>query len=135
MEELTIAEWESLCDNCGLCCLQKVEDEDTGELFYTDTPCRLLGTATCRCSEYANRFNHNPDCCRITPATVDRLRWLPHTCAYRLISGKRPLPFWHHLVCGDPQAVHHAGVSVHSQRLAGLIVVPGFGIYFDSSSE
>ena len=49
LAELDREEWESLCDGCALCCLQKLEDEETGELFFTDLACRLLDTRACRC--------------------------------------------------------------------------------------
>ena len=50
MSEMTQAEWESLCDGCGRCCLNKLIDEDTGETVFTNVGCRLLDAKTCRCT-------------------------------------------------------------------------------------
>ena len=112
LEALSEAEWESLCDGCGLCCQIRVEDEDTGEVMLTDAACRLLDLCTHRCRDYADRWRHVPDCQRITPDNVRQLHWLPHTCAYRLVAFGHDLPEWHHLVCGDPECVHTEGPSM-----------------------
>ena len=53
--EMTGDECVSLCDGCALCCLHKVQDEDTVEIFYTDIACRILYMYTCLCAEYRNR--------------------------------------------------------------------------------
>jgi uncharacterized cysteine cluster protein YcgN (CxxCxxCC family) len=112
LAELDRGEWEALCDGCGKCCLHKLEDEDTGEIHATNVTCKLLDSHSGRCTNYRGRRAYVPDCIRLTRFNVQALSWLPSTCAYRLRSEGKPLPEWHYLVCGDPEAVHRAGVSV-----------------------
>lgn len=112
LTELTLDEWESLCDGCGKCCLHKLEDEETGELFHTNVACQLLDLTTGRCSRYADRFRWVPDCVQLTPAAVRRVNWLPRTCAYRLRAEEQPLPSWHPLRTGDRESTRQAGMSV-----------------------
>ena len=117
LAEMTRGEWESLCDGCAKCCLEKLQDDDTGEISYTEVACRLLDLGTCRCTDYANRKRFVPDCVVLTPRTVARLTWLPSSCAYRLISEGKDLEWWHPLVSGDPETVHRAGVSVRGRAV------------------
>ena len=112
LQSLDRGEWEALCDGCGKCCLHKVEDEVTGEFHATNVACRLLDTHSARCTNYRMRKALVPDCIRLTLNQVDKLEWLPLTCAYRLRAAGKPLPEWHYLVCGDREAVHRAGISV-----------------------
>ena len=123
LASLSRTEWEALCDGCGKCCLAKLEDEDTGEIWLTNVACRLLDTGTARCKDYRHRRALVPDCIRLTPALAERIAWLPDSCAYRLRAQGLPLPAWHHLFSGDPEAIHRAGASVAgkviSERDAG----------------
>jgi uncharacterized protein len=112
LPEMTRAEWESLCDGCGRCCLNKLEDEDTGRFLYTRAACKLLDLDTCRCTDYANRQSQVPDCVALTPENVGSLGWLPATCAYRLLDEGKNLQWWHPLVSGRAETVAEAGMTV-----------------------
>ena len=115
LEELNPAEWESLCDGCGRCCLVKLEDEETGKIHFTDIACKLFNKNTCRCADYAHRRRRVHDCIKLTPAKVRTLGWLPPSCAYRLIAEGRDLAWWHPLVSGSQTSVQEAGVSVRGR--------------------
>ncbi|MEH7828403.1 YcgN family cysteine cluster protein [Gemmobacter denitrificans] len=113
LNKMTPEEWESLCDGCGKCCLNKIEFEDTGEVAFTRLACRLLDGQSCQCSQYAIRRQFVPDCVQLTPKALPKVAyWLPKTCAYRLLHEKKPLPEWHHLLTGSRETIHDAGASV-----------------------
>jgi len=112
LEQMSRAEWESLCDGCGKCCIHKLEDEETGELYPTNVACRLLDRRSGRCTDYRRRKMFVPECVRLTPAKLKEIDWLPSTCAYRLLADGEALPEWHPLITGDPESVHRAGESV-----------------------
>lgn len=113
LARLTRREWEALCDGCGRCCLNKLEDEDTGEVALTRVACRLLDDHSCRCMQYDIRHQFVPECIVLRPENLDdNAYWMPQTCAYRLVREGRPLYWWHPLISGDPETVHEAGVSV-----------------------
>ena len=124
LAEMSEAEWESLCDGCGRCCLNKLEEEDTGRIYFTDVGCRLLDAHACRCRDYEHRSELVEDCLRLTPDNVSQITWLPPTCAYRLLAEGRDLYWWHPLVSGDPETVHSAGISVRSRVSASEEDVP-----------
>lgn len=118
LEEMSGGEWESLCDGCGRCCLNKLEDYDTGEIAWTDVACRLLDGQSCRCRDYPGRQAIVPDCIQLNPVSVRTLPWLPPTCGYRLVAENRDLYWWHPLVSGSPDTVHEAGISVRGRTIS-----------------
>ena len=116
--EMTVREWESLCDGCGLCCLIRFEDEETDEIIPTRVHCRLFDSGACVCTDYAHRKEKVPDCIKLTPGNIDDLMWMPPSCAYRRLHEGKDLPRWHPLITGDAESVHRAGVSVRGQTVS-----------------
>ncbi len=124
LQDLTPEEWEALCDGCGRCCLIKLEDEDTAELYFTNVACHLLDQTRCRCRDYSQRVELVPDCLVLTSAHAEVYAQLPETCAYRLRAEGLPLPDWHPLVSGDPESVHRAGISVRGKTVSEAYIHP-----------
>ena len=118
LAQMNPEQWESLCDGCGLCCLIRFEDEDTGEIIPTRVSCKLFDTGSCRCSDYEGRKAHVPDCIKLTPGNIEDLQWMPKSCGYRRLHEGRDLAWWHPLVSGDPETVHNAGVSIRGQTIS-----------------
>jgi uncharacterized cysteine cluster protein YcgN (CxxCxxCC family) len=118
LSEMTDAEWESLCDGCGRCCLVKLEDEETGRIHFTNLACKLFDPKSCNCGDYANRTKRVHDCVKLTPENVGKLNWLPETCAYRLLDQGKPLRWWHPLVSGRKASVAEAGISVRGRTVS-----------------
>ncbi len=114
---MTLDEWESLCDHCGKCCLHKLEDDETGEIVFTNVACDLLDIETCRCTQYATRCRQVPDCIDLRSDDFTQYHWLPSTCAYRRLTEGKELPTWHPLITGQYDSVHEAGVSVRSHAI------------------
>ncbi|WP_299944049.1 YcgN family cysteine cluster protein [uncultured Ruegeria sp.] len=119
LRKMNQREWEALCDGCGKCCLNKLEDEDTGEVALTCVACRLLDDESCRCTQYDIRHQFVPECIVMKPENIDsHAYWLPQTCAYRLLWEGKPLYDWHPLLSGTPNSVHDAGVSVQGRTVS-----------------
>ncbi len=117
LSRMSREQWESLCDGCAKCCLQKLEDEETREIFYTNISCDLLDPQTCHCSRYTERSVLVPTCVTLTLEHLTDPYWLPPTCAYRLLAEGKPLPEWHPLVSGDPHSVERAGHSIRGRSV------------------
>jgi len=124
IEQLDKTQWEALCDGCAKCCLHKLQEDGSGEVFYTKVSCRYLDEASCRCTDYANRLEMVPNCIELDLDDLQELHWLPATCAYRLRAQGISLPAWHPLVSGDPESVHRAGISVRGRVISEEYVHP-----------
>ncbi len=117
LSEMTTEEWESVCDGCGKCCLNKLEDEDSGEIFFTSVVCDLIDLETCQCTSYSERTTLVPECLDLKQHDFAEYNWLPVTCAYRLLIDGKELPSWHPLVSGNQETVKEAGVSISSYAM------------------
>lgn len=124
LAEMNPQEWESLCDGCARCCLHKLEDEDTADVFYTAVVCRYLEQESCRCRDYENRNVNVPNCVHLSIDKIDEFHWLPDTCAYRLLSESKELPWWHPLISGDRNTVAEAGITVTGKVIDERYVHP-----------
>ena len=120
LSRMNTSEWEALCDGCGRCCLNKVEYADTKEIYYTDVACKQLNLKSCKCKDYPNRKKIVPDCIQLSPRNIKKLKYMPETCAYRLLATGGKLPDWHPLISKDPQSVHKAGISVRNKVVSEI---------------
>jgi uncharacterized cysteine cluster protein YcgN (CxxCxxCC family) len=118
LKDMSKQEWDGLCDGCGLCCLHKVEDEDSGAIAFSPVACLMLDIDSCQCKDYKNRKTHVPDCVSLNYRTVPTIGWLPESCAYRLLAEGQPLEPWHPLISGDPETVHAAGISLRGKAIS-----------------
>jgi len=121
LAEMDDAQWEALCDGCAKCCLVKLQDEDTDEIVFTDIVCNLLDQENCRCTHYAERTRLVPDCVKLTKDNLDKIDFMPPSCAYRLLHEGQDLPDWHPLVSGDPDSVVAAGMSVKGRVIPEIM--------------
>jgi uncharacterized protein len=115
LQDMNLEEWEAICDGCGRCCLVKLEDEDSGDVYFTDVACRLLDLESCQCQDYPHRLSRVPDCVKLTRDNINDIQWLPETCSYRVLRDSGTLPSWHPLVTGEATSVHQAGISVRNR--------------------
>jgi uncharacterized cysteine cluster protein YcgN (CxxCxxCC family) len=122
LADMSDSQWESLCDGCAKCCLVKLEDYDSADIYYTNVTCQLLDTESCRCSDYAGRHKVVDDCIKLDRNNINTLAWLPKSCSYRLIADGQPLPDWHHLRSGDSQMIHSYGASLRGKVVSELEV-------------
>lgn len=112
LQSLSDAEWEQLCDGCGQCCLVKLQDDETEQIYATNVVCRFLDADSGRCGVYSRRSTEKPECFVIERDNPEHFSWLPRTCAYRLRYEDKPLPDWHPLVSGGRSAMLKAGIAV-----------------------
>jgi len=118
LAEMSAVQWESLCDGCALCCLQKLEDEESGDIYYTDVACKLLDLTSCRCRDYGARASKVASCLVLSVDNPEAFAWLPASCAYRLLADGNDLPEWHPLITGNPDSVHEAGISAMGKAVS-----------------
>lgn len=122
LDDLDKQEWEALCDGCALCCLHKLEDDETGDVALTDIACRYLDMDSCVCKDYNNRHRNVPDCVPFNVETAKSFFWLPDTCAYRRLAQNESLPEWHYLESGDKNLVHSLAMSARDQSISEQLV-------------
>ena len=113
-------QWEALCDGCAKCCLHRLENTQSHEIYFTNVCCRYLDLDSCRCNDYVHRSTNVPDCVSVTLEILQDPYWLPTTCAYRLLAESKDLPWWHPLISGDPETVVQSGNSVRGKTISEL---------------
>ena len=124
LAQMTPQEWESLCDGCAKCCLHKLQDEEDGEVYYTDVACRYLNLTSARCNAYGDRLTNVPECVALTPDNIQDMPWLPDTCAYKLLHQGQALPAWHPLIAKNSIKMQKKGVSVLGRVVSETWVSP-----------
>ena len=87
-QKISTDEWEAICDRCGKCCLMTLEDEATGDIYHTNILCRHYDLENRLCTVYDKRCKLVPNCLKLTPENVDKLSFMPKTCAYRKLFDK-----------------------------------------------
>ncbi|MFK7888207.1 MAG: YcgN family cysteine cluster protein [Gammaproteobacteria bacterium] len=124
LQDMTPSQFEAVCDGCGRCCVHKLEDEDSGEIVYTDVACRLLDTETCRCTDYAQRTERVAACVKMSPDDLAGLAFLPDSCAYRRLDEGHGLAPWHPLVSGASLVAQNSPISMAGRVVSETYIHP-----------
>jgi len=122
LHSLSQPDWEALCDGCAQCCLIKLQDDETEEIFATDVVCRFLDAQSGHCGVYAERAIKKPECFVIERNNAEHYSWLPKTCAYRLRHEDKPLPDWHPLIAGNREAMLAADIAVSNWCVSEALI-------------
>lgn len=123
LDQMSLEQWESLCDGCARCCLIKLEDEESGQICTTSLACRYLDLETSHCTCYAERTRLVPTCVKLTPDNISQqFHFMPQSCTYRLIYEGTELPDWHPLIAGDRQAMDEAGIGIRHLAVSETVV-------------
>ena len=119
LAKMNSAEWEEVCDRCGKCCVVKLTTETNPEIYYTSIPCKLFDISNCSCKDYNTRTKLVDGCIKLTPENIkDSIKWMPDSCAYKLLYKGKPLPSWHHLVSACANSIHLEGESMRNKTIS-----------------
>ncbi len=124
LDDLNTAEWESLCDGCGRCCLKKFADEDSDEIVYTRVVCRYFDEQSSQCGCYEDRSALVPDCLDVRKMDLEKSNWMPDSCAYRLRFEGKELFDWHPLIAGSREKMAAAGILLEGRVISEEHVHP-----------
>ena len=84
-DNLSEQQWEALCDRCGKCCLVTLQDIDSDEIYHTNILCQYYDIENKLCKVYDERCQLVPNCLKLNKDNVDKLPFMPKTCAYRAL--------------------------------------------------
>jgi len=125
MSELSSSEWEQICDGCGLCCLEKLIDDETGKIYFTRVACKYFDIDSCRCLVYGERSEKNEDCMDLSLYNINEIEnILPESCSYLYFFRYGRLPSWHYLESEDKNLVHKKGISAKKIAVSGENIHP-----------
>lgn len=117
LSEFNESEWESVCYRCGRCCLIKLQDDATNDIYYTNIICRYFDIKKHLCTQYKKRCSLVPECLKITAKNIDSLNWMPKMCAYRILNETGDLPDGHPLK-GKPDIPKLPSVLISDSLIA-----------------
>ncbi len=81
LKQMSPTEWESLCKQCGICCLYKAPVD--GQTAYLSKSCQYLNKETKQCEIYKDRLTRRgTQCEKVTLDIILDGQLTPRTCGY-----------------------------------------------------